>query len=135
MKRISISITTLIVAVVLGLILSGALIAQQDSSKTQSEKMLQEKSQTRATWNEDSRPMGRGMNFIDENGNGICDHFEGMQNMGPNAGRGHGPGFMDEDGDGVCDHSMARGMHNGQGHGHGNHSRDGHGSMGRGSSD
>lgn len=45
-------------------------------------------------------------NFVDEDEDGVCDHFE--QSPGHRHGRGmgmwgHGPYFVDEDGDGICD--------------------------------
>ncbi len=57
---------------------------------------------------------GHGHGFVDEDGDGVCDH----------AGeRGHGPGFVDEDGDGACDHAGERGRGHGWrgGRGHGPH--------------
>lgn len=132
MKKINMSATALIVAIMLGLLLSGGLIAQQDSAKSQNQAVVQEKSQTQTKLNDGDSHRGRAMNFIDENGNGICDRFEQHQSMGHNAGRGmgHGPNFIDEDGDGICDHRSGGGMHNGGGHG--NHSKRGPGSMGSG---
>ncbi len=38
---------------------------------------------------------GEGVNFIDENGDGICDSLS----------RGDGTSYIDEDGDGICDNS------------------------------
>lgn len=49
-------------------------------------------------------------NFIDENGDGICDHCTGTgekSGSGNQYGKGKGQGgvnFLDEDGDGICDH-------------------------------
>ena len=43
---------------------------------------------------------GRGQNFIDSDGNGICDHLETSLTDGI---RGGGMNFTDEDGDGICD--------------------------------
>ena len=40
---------------------------------------------------------GAGQNFVDADGDGICDNY------GTGAGRGNGAGFVDADGDGVCD--------------------------------
>ncbi len=40
---------------------------------------------------------GRGPAFIDEDGDGVCDH-QGL------FGRGNRAGFVDEDGNGICDH-------------------------------
>ena len=55
-----------------------------------------------------------GMNYVDKNGDGICDNAgsrgagkgQGYRGQGKNgAGRGaqRGPNFVDADGDGVCD--------------------------------
>jgi len=43
--------------------------------------------------------MRYGHNFIDANGDGICDYAQDGTSGGY-----HGPGFTDGDGDGVCDH-------------------------------
>lgn len=43
---------------------------------------------------------GRGQNFIDSDGNGICDHLETSLTDGI---RGGGMNSTDEDGDGICD--------------------------------
>ena len=43
---------------------------------------------------------GRGQNFIDSDGNGICDHLETSLT---DCIRGGGMNFTDEDGDGICD--------------------------------
>jgi hypothetical protein len=53
-------------------------------------------------------------NFIDEDGDGMCD----LSNTG--RGQGTGSGFEDADGDGVCDHAVIGGQqgtmrHGGQG--------------------
>jgi len=64
-----------------------------------------------------------GMNFIDENGDGVCDYFQmgsraagnaGMNMMGTMRGRY----YVDANGDGVCDNfgsRMGQGMGNGRG--------------------
>ena len=36
-------------------------------------------------------------NFVDKNGNGVCDNFEAR------SGNGHGRNFVDKNGDGICD--------------------------------
>ncbi len=48
----------------------------------------------------------RGGNFVDADGDGICDNFKEGQGMGLGKGQKNGKGvnFVDEDGDGVCDH-------------------------------
>ncbi len=40
----------------------------------------------------------RQRNFVDENGDGICDHYQS------GTCPGYGKGFTDENGDGICDH-------------------------------
>jgi hypothetical protein len=50
---------------------------------------------------------GRGPGFVDEDGDGVCDHRQaGGACPGCN---GNSRGFVDEDGDGVCDHRQAAG--------------------------
>jgi hypothetical protein len=61
-----------------------------------------------------------GPNFVDANGDGICDHYQSgtrrgrmgaaRGGYGPGDGtgnRGVGPNFVDANGDGVCDHYQA----------------------------
>lgn len=61
-----------------------------------------------------------GANFIDENGNGICDRFENGTPMGSRMHRQNAQGrnFIDENGDGVCDNRgqgrMGRGHRGGR---------------------
>jgi hypothetical protein len=45
------------------------------------------------------QPNGQGLNFIDEDNDGICDYAQNGQC------NGYGKGFVDEDNDGVCDHA------------------------------
>ncbi len=73
-----------------------------------------------------ARGRGQVANFIDENGDGICDLFQGGR-KGNRGGRGaaamnktaaQGANFVDADGDGVCDYNRSgAGMRNGQGQG------------------
>ena len=51
--------------------------------------------------------MGRGANFVDASGDGVCDHY-----VSGGRGMGRGANFADADGDGVCDTygSGGRGM-------------------------
>ena len=44
---------------------------------------------------------GTGCFYIDENGDGICDNYDGSQ-AGNGSGRRHN--FTDENGDGICDY-------------------------------
>lgn len=46
--------------------------------------------------------MGRGANFADANGDGVCDNY-----AAGGRGMGRGANFADADGDGVCDHYAA----------------------------
>ena len=46
-------------------------------------------------WGNRGGGYGGGANFVDENGDGICD----------NLNRGDCPGYIDENGDGICDYS------------------------------
>lgn len=41
--------------------------------------------------------------FIDEDGDGICDNYSNQKNCG----KGLGLGYIDEDGDGVCDNYVS----------------------------
>lgn len=97
-----------------GLVFSNTELSAQDSTKTRSTAMHPQ----------------RGANFVDGNGNGICDRFENGMPMGSTGQRmmGHGPNFVDENGDGICDRA-GTGM---QQHGNrgGGHSRMGNGSHG-----
>jgi len=52
-------------------------------------------------------------NFVDADGDGICDHYQ----SGQCHGCGNGNGFVDADGDGICDHCQSG---YGWGHHHGN---------------
>ncbi|MHB9028005.1 MAG: hypothetical protein ACYC9O_04510 [Candidatus Latescibacterota bacterium] len=56
-------------------------------------------------------PVSHGPNFVDEDGDGVCD------NMGKGLNRGKGKGFIDADGDGVCDNSTGAGKGKGKGRG------------------
>lgn len=61
---------------------------------------------------------GRGANYTDSDGNGICDHLETSL---PDGTRGGGMNFTDEDRDGICDNygtGNAAGLRNRAG-GHG----------------
>lgn len=59
---------------------------------------------------------GTGPGFVDEDGDGVCDHAGTGQGMG--RGQGTGQGFVDADGDGVCDHAgTGQGMGRGRGTG------------------
>lgn len=63
----------------------------------------------------DEAPADRGMAFVDEDGDGVCDQYP----RGRGRGRGYGRGeIVDEDGDGVCDH-YAEGRGGGPGMGRG----------------
>lgn len=59
-----------------------------------------------AAWSSRGPGCGNVSNFVDEDGDGVCDHAG--TGLGP--GRGNGPGFVDEDGDGVCDHAASGGQ-------------------------
>ncbi|RDB59840.1 hypothetical protein C1881_03950 [Slackia isoflavoniconvertens] len=72
--------------------------------------------------------------FVDENGDGVCDRWDGA----PCTNHDGCPGYVDADNDGVCDHygsngygyddGSGRGAHHGGGHGHGTGcGRGGHG--------
>jgi len=128
MKTIKLLGTAVMVLAIFGLFVGAGLFAQDQTGKAQNGKAVQEKVQTQARTN-DGTPQGRGMQFIDEDGNGICDRFEQGQAMGP---RGHGKGmgkshrgmrqgrnFIDENGDGVCDNRGSGGMRGKAGHGQG----------------
>ena len=128
MKSIKFLAAATVGLVGLTFLFTSATFAQDKPVRKQDRQMVQEKIQEKVT---DSRsPMGRGMNFIDENGNGICDRFEQGQGMRQgNRGQGkRGQGFIDENGDGICDHRGAGNMRHGKGRGAG---RPGHGSMNR----
>ncbi len=131
MKKSRILEAVAAIAIVLGLILSSGLIAQEGPSKKQNRQMVQEKIQTRTQMNDDGTPIGRGNHFIDEDGNGICDRFEIGHSRQQNRGQamGHNRNFIDENGDGMCDYRGSGSMHNGRGHGNGWNK---HGSMNRG---
>ena len=84
-----------------------------------------------------------GWNFVDADGDGVCDNWgSGNQRLRtPGCGLGQGAGFVDADGDGVCDNwngqgagvqrGQGRGLGQGQGQGHGNGNGNG-GGWGRG---
>lgn len=68
---------------------------------------------------------GQGPGFVDEDGDGVCDHAtdgtrpgfvdEDGDGVCDHATDGTGPGFVDEDGDGVCDHAATGGQRMGRG--------------------
>lgn len=95
-----------------GLVFSNIELSAQDGTKAGSPTMQAQRS----------------ANFVDENGNGICDRFENgtPMRMGGQYVNGHGSNFVDENGDGICDRA-GTGM---QQHGNrgGGHSRMGNGS-------
>lgn len=132
MKKPRILQSVAAIAVAVGILLTGALVAQEKLSKEQNRQMVEEKAQIQTRMNDDGTPMGRGMQFIDEDGNGICDRYEQGQSMRQNMGRGmgHGQHFIDENGDGFCDNHSANAMQ--WGHRHGGHHGHGRGSMGQG---
>ena len=77
-----------------------------------------------------------GWNFVDADGDGVCDNWgSGNQRLRtPGCGLGQGAGFVDADNDGVCDNwngqgagvqrgqgrGLGQGQGQGQGHGNGN---------------
>ena len=73
-----------------------------------------------------------GWNFVDADGDGVCDNRgSGNQRLRtPGCRLGHGMGFVDADGDGVCDNrngqgvgaqrGQGQGLDHGRGHGNGN---------------
>ena len=99
-----------------------------------------------AVTNKASRPAANSQRFIDENSNGVCDHYEqgtcdsswcageglgqGRAGKGPNSSAGPssgnrhepacGQGYVDADGDGVCDN---RGTANCEAANRGHHGR------------
>ncbi|MFR3273048.1 MAG: hypothetical protein ACLTQI_04055 [Slackia sp.] len=69
-----------------------------------------------------------GANFVDENGDGVCDHA--------GAGNANCPGYVDEDGNGACDNAgscagngQGAGQSTGYGRGHGSGNGGGHHGM------
>ena len=50
--------------------------------------------------------LSSGQNFIDEDGDGLCDNWAG----GGSGRCGNGPCFIDQDGDGLCDNWASRPM-------------------------
>lgn len=113
MKRATNFGLTLVLVLALGVLLTGFVFAQQDTTKVQNRATVEQ------PYRMGQGPAGPGRAFIDENGNGVCDRFEQGQAVGPRGmrGRGHGPNFIDENGDGVCDHYAAGGWHMGRGYG------------------
>jgi hypothetical protein len=97
MKRLSIILGLILAA---GLMLSHIELSAQDSTKAGSPAMQ----------------ANHGANFVDENGNGICDRFEQGRPAGSADHRmgGHGQNFIDENGDGICDHAGAGGQNHGR---------------------
>lgn len=83
-----------------------------------------------------------GQRFIDADGDGVCDNYNGTQpggGKGYGNGAGQGAGFVDADGDGICDNYGNRpadgtgnkyGQNNGQGQGQGNGAGQGQGQGG-----
>lgn len=102
MKRILVVLGLVAVA---GLVLSNIELSAQDSSKAGPPAMQAK----------------HGANFVDENGNGLCDRYEQGTPMGQHGDhmKGHGANFIDENGDGICDNagtgSQRHGHHAGNG--------------------
>ncbi len=112
MKKLSILLLSLLVILFLGLLFQESVIAQQDGGKKQNTTQVQKQKVTNKPMQRPNR--ARMMDFVDENGNGICDHFEQNQTMhhlGKGQFKGKGGRFLDEDGDGVCDFRGPNGMH------------------------
>ncbi len=124
MKTIKILTIVAVALAIPGLFVGNSLIAQDKPDNAQQQQTTRTMVQSQTQLNSDGTPMGRGMHYIDENGNGICDRFEqGGQHMQQNAGHrmGRGMNSMDENGNGMCGQGQ-RGsgrMHNGRGHGNG----------------
>jgi hypothetical protein len=83
----------------------------------------------------DDTPVAPGANFVDEDGDGVCDLMgTGAAGNSYRHGAG-GANFVDEDGDGVCDLMGTGAAGNSYGHmAGGNGPRGGHGGYGAGSS-
>ena len=76
---------------------------------------------------------GRGRNFVDANGDGVCDNYASGACAGQGNGCGQGAGYVDADGNGTCDNYEAGTCPgNGAGHGHGQGAGAGRGHHGRG---
>lgn len=114
MKRLSFWLAAVTVAAFLSV---ESAFAQQNSQQTQKKTAQQEKLQSQMTG--PNTQLGNGQNFIDEDGNGICDRYEQGQGFRHGKGRGMGRGsnFVDENGDGVCDNFATDGNRGGFRHG------------------
>ena len=86
-----------IIAIIAVILFAGSttLIIAEDEAKTGDN--TKAKQQT-------TQQINRGANFVDQNGDGVCDRM----------GKGPGPNFVDADGDGVCDNQEKMGK-NGKG--------------------
>ncbi len=118
MKRASIAGAVLIAALAFGLLLSGALLAQQDTSSTPNRATVQQTYHPANSGPTNGRPNWQGHNFIDENGNGICDRLEAGQRLGPQArhGMAHGGNFFHGNGHRFGGRHAVAGRHMGFGH-------------------
>jgi len=76
---------------------STGIVAQTTSNKTDDSSM------TKQNMNQ-NKQQTPGFNFIDSDGNGVCDNRTGR--------RGNNRNFVDGDGNGVCDNVNARGNNN-----------------------
>jgi hypothetical protein len=64
-------------------------------------------------------PSCPGPDFIDDDGDGLCDNYQTGACQGGDCGRERGAGYVDEDGDSICDYSKgcASGCRRGYGRG------------------
>ncbi|MCB0261533.1 MAG: hypothetical protein KDE52_13345 [Calditrichaeota bacterium] len=113
MKKIKFS-KMLAVLAVSGLFFWSTLTAQITQAEEQYPNVLQEENGNPIhSINDEAMPAGSPWNFMDGNGNGVCDHSKHgqgtLQKM--NHGRDNHQQFVDEDGDGINDHSVGSNMH------------------------
>ena len=125
MKTIKTLAIVAVALAALSLFVGNRLMAQDKPNNSQEQQTTRTMVQSQTQLNDDGTPMGRGMHYIDEDGNGICDRFEqGRQHKQQNAGNrmGRGMNSIDENGNGMMCGQGQRGsgrMHNGRGHGNG----------------
>ena len=69
--------------------------------------------QTAPSQTDEQAPVAFGPNFIDEDGDGVCDNYASCPGR---RGQGYAPNFIDRDGDGVCDNYPTRAQFQGRGY-------------------
>jgi type II secretory pathway pseudopilin PulG len=104
-------IVGLVVVAILGIVTTVALASNAKTTNAldtaeQVESVLGEEMNTETAVTQEQPAVPAGQNFVDEDGDGVCDTCGSVPGSGMGSQNGNGPSgsnFVDEDGDGVCD--------------------------------